>query len=199
MIREVVSTVCGNVEIVTRFCAAISAGTPQAADILAYADWFCDAYQSRDDGLRINSGERIQVRPYAGSLSFATGLLRYGKTYLGTIQNDFGSTDVLVNPDEVPEGELLVLDVGTNMLLGYKFGESQGHTEHQILMVVHVLVGRDLVQDTLYKVGTTSSVFIPAFDKASRAKDYKGIVVEDKLERYRIGGALCSYCHPAKE
>lgn len=67
-------------------------------------------------------------------------------------------------------------------------------------MVVHVPKGLDPDRDTLHKVGTTNNIFVPVstggYDKASRAMAYNGIVVEDNLKRYRIGGASSRYCHP---
>jgi hypothetical protein len=75
--------------------------------------------------------------------------------------------------------------------------EAEGY---QVLMVVHVPKGLDPVRDTLHKIGTTGDVFVPVstggHNKAARATSYNGIVVEDNLKRYRIGGASCLYCHP---
>lgn len=144
----------------------------------------------------VSQGDRTQLQPYTKDLSlYRRSHLRYGKTYLATIQNEFGSVDVLVNADEVPEGELLVLDVGKNM---EKDDTYEGYMEHENFMVVHFPAGLDLELDTLHKVGTTSTVFVPAFAKVRRANQFNGIVLEDNFERYRIGGASCSYCHPVQ-
>jgi hypothetical protein len=193
MIQDMVSTVCGNVETVKRICTAMCTGQYPETEISNYANWACDVYEKRV------SGQPTQLQPYTKDLSlYRRSQLRYGKTYLGTIQNEFGSMDVLVNADQVPGGELLALDVGTNMEKDETYEETQGSIESEIFMVVHLPAGLDLGRDTLHKVGTTSTVFVPAFDKVRRAKRFNGIVLEDDFERYRIGGASCSYCHPVQ-
>jgi hypothetical protein len=102
---------------------------------------------------------------------------------------------------ELPQGELLALDIGKHMQRNDGAPlEAEGYTEDRILMVVHVPKGLDPVRDTLHKVGSTNNIFVPVStggcDKASRAMAYNGIVVEDNLKRYRIGGASSRYCHP---
>ena len=195
LIQDVVSAVSGDVEIVTRFCTAASGSRFAASTISAYATWACDEYRNRKGGLPMRTDERQQV-PKVDVLGYLGGTLRYGKTYLGTLENQSGSANILVNTDEVPEGELLALDIGTNSRKSDTDKEAERLSEHRVLMIVHVPPGQDPVRDTLHKVGTTSDVTVPAYDKVRRANKYHGIVLEDNFERYRIGGASCSYCRP---
>jgi hypothetical protein len=114
------------------------------------------------------------------------------------MKNHFGLVDIMVNANEIPNGELLALDIGTSLVKDDTHEENQVYTAFQVLMVVHVPAGLDLARDTVHKVGTTSDIFIPKFDKVRRAKALNGTVLEDNFQRYRIGGTSCSYYHPVQ-
>lgn len=190
--QDLIPRVSGDWKIVTRVCAAVSAGLGElAAGVSSYAKWACDEYRCRVNDQATQMGERLNVPHFLVSL-------RCGKTYLGTMKNHFGLVDILVNANEIPNGELLALDIGTSLAKDDTHEESQGYTEFQVLMVVHVPAGLDLARDTVHKVGTTSDIFIPKFDKVRRAKALNGTVLEDNFQRYRIGGTSCSYCHPVQ-
>ena len=197
VIQDVVSTVSGNVEVMTRFCAALSVGLLSAAEISAWAKWACDVYRTVRDGLPISTDQQQMASHYKSWMNRYRNNLRYGKTYLATIDNQFGSTNILVNADEVPEGHLLALDAGTNMLKDDQDdAQNYKYVEDQVFMIVRVPAGKDGVRKTLHKVGTTSNIFVPASNKVTRATDWGGIVLEENFDRYRVGGASCSYCHP---
>ena len=197
VIQDVVSTVSGNVEVMTRFCTALSLGLLDAAEVSTWAKSACDDYRARTNGLPISRDQRQMATSYESWMNRHRNNLRYGKTYLGTIDNQFGTTDILVNADEAPKGRLLALDVGTNMLKDDQDdAQNHGYAEDQVFMIIRVPAGKDGVRETLHKVGTTSNIFVPASKKVSRATAWGGTVLEENFDRYRIGGASCSYCHP---
>ena len=196
VVPDVVDTVSGDVGVMTRFCEALTIGEIDAAEISAWVSWACDDYRSRKDGQPAHNGKRQQILDSKRLIHEFVSNLRYGRTYLATLINQFGSTNILVNADEVPRGELLAIDVGARM---QKSTQRQGIpklSEHQVFVIVHIPPDQDVLRDALHKVGTTSNIFVPAFDEVQRATDYGGTVLEDKFERYRMGGAACSYCHP---
>jgi len=77
----------------------------------------CHDFRNSMDCFAMQTDDQQEVQPYAED--FVTGLtstLRYGKTYLGTLGHQFGSADILVNAAELPQGDLLALDIGARML-----------------------------------------------------------------------------------
>jgi hypothetical protein len=132
MIQDIVAKARGDVEIVSRVFRAMSAGVLDAAKISERANRVCYDFRNGMNGVA------MEVQPPAED--FTSGLtvkLRYGKTYLGTLEYQFGSVDILVNVAELTQGELLALDIGVHMQRNDGAPlEAEGYTEDRILMIV---------------------------------------------------------------
>ena len=91
----------------------------------------CHDFRNSMDCFAMQTDDQQEVQSYA--VDFASGLtrnLRYGKTYLRTLEHQFGPADILAN---AAERDLLTLDIGASMLR-----HDAVPLEHQVLMFPRV-------------------------------------------------------------